>query len=248
MSGHSRWSTIKRKKGAADQKRGREFSKMIRVITQAARAGGGDPDQNATLRSVVDKAKSINMPTDTIARAIKRGTGEIEGANYEEITYEGYGPSGIALLIATLTDNRNRTTADVRHALNKYGGALGEAGCVQWMFSKKGVILVPSEGVDEEKIMEVGIEAGAEEVLEEGDFFKLLCSPSDLEPLKKALSGAGYTIDNAEVSMEAQTTIDVSDKAESVLRLIDALEDLDDVQDVYSNFDIPDSVMEKLDA
>ncbi len=246
MSGHSKWSTIKRKKGAADQKRGKEFSKLIKIITNAARAGGGDPDQNAALRTAVDKAKAINMPSDTLMRAIKRGTGEIEGAAYEEITYEGYGPAGIALLIETMTDNRNRTTAEVRHVLTKYGGSMGESGCVQWMFTKKGVVLVPKAGVDEEKIMEIGIDSGADEVTEEGDYFQLTCSPSSLPAVKKAVEDAGFAVESAEVSMEPQTTIDVSDKAESVLRLVNFLEELDDVQNVYSNFDIPDEIMEKL--
>ncbi len=246
MSGHSKWSTIKRKKGAADQKRGKEFSKLIKIITNAARAGGGDPDQNAALRTAVDKAKAINMPSDTLVRAIKRGTGEIEGAAYEEITYEGYGPAGIALLIETMTDNRNRTTAEVRHILTKYGGSMGESGCVQWMFTKKGVVLVPKTGVDEEKVMEIGIDSGADEVTEEGDYFQLTCSPSSLPAVKKAVDDAGFTVESAEVSMEPQTTIDVSDKAESVLRLVNFLEELDDVQNVYANFDIPDEIMEKL--
>ena len=248
MSGHSKWSTIKRKKGAADQKRGKEFSKLIRLITQAARSGGGDVNMNPTLRTAVDKAKSINMPADTLARAIKRGTGEIEGAQYEEIMYEGYGPGGIAILIETTTDNRNRTTADVRHALNKYGGSMGEAGCVQWMFSKKGVILIPKAGVDEEKLMEVAIDGGADEVNDAGDYFQIMCAPNDLNAVKKALEDAKFTIEDAEVSMEPQTTIDVTDKAETVLRLISMLEDVDDVENVYSNFDIPDEIMEKLNV
>ena len=246
MSGHSKWSTIKRKKGAADQKRGKEFSKLIRLITQAARAGGGDPNMNPTLRTAVDKAKAINMPADTLARAIKRGAGEIEGAAYEEIMYEGYGPGGIALLIETTTDNRNRTTADVRHALTKYGGSMGEAGCVHWMFTKKGVILIPKAGVDEEKLMETGIEAGADDVNDAGDYFQITCAPHDLNAVKKALEAAKFTIENAEVSMEPQTTIDVREKAETVLRLVSMLEEVDDVENVYSNFDIPDEIMEKL--
>ncbi len=248
MSGHNKWSTIKRKKGAADQKRGKEFSKLIRVITQAARAGGGDVNMNPALRTAVDKAKSINMPADTLSRAIKRGTGEIEGAAYEEITYEGYGPGGIALLIETMTDNRNRTTAEVRHVLTKYGGSMGEAGCVQWMFTKKGVMLIPKEGVDEEQLMEAGIEAGADEVADSGDYFQINCPPNDLNTVKKAIEDAGFKVEEAEVSMEPQTTVDVSEKAESVLRLISMLEDLDDTQNVYSNFDIPDEIMEKLNV
>jgi YebC/PmpR family DNA-binding regulatory protein len=246
MSGHSKWSTIKRKKGAADQKRGKEFSKLIKIITNSARAGGGDPNLNANLRTAVDKAKAINMPADTLARAIKRGTGELEGSTYDELMFEGYGPDGIALMIEAMTDNRNRTTAEVRHVLNKYGGSLGESGCVQWMFNKKGVILIPKAGVDEEKIMEIGIESGADEVSEEGDYFQITCPPNDLNAVKKAIEDAGYTVESAEISMEPQTTVDVSSKAESVLRLVNFLEELDDVQNVYSNFDIPDDIMEKL--
>lgn len=248
MSGHSKWSTIKRKKGAADQKRGREFSKLIRVITSSVRKNGADPEHNPILRAELDKAKAINMPADTINRAIKRGTGEAEGAAFDEITYEGYGPCGIAMLIETLTDNRNRSTAEVRHVLNKYGGSLGEAGCVQWMFSKKGIIAVPAAGIDEDNIMEIAIDAGAEDVSKEGDSFEITCLPGDLENLKKALADAGFAIESSEVSMEAQTTIDVSDKASSVLKLIDMLEELDDVQNVYSNFDISEEAMRKVNG
>ena len=246
MSGHSKWSTIKRKKGAADQKRGKEFSKLIKIITNAARAGGGDQNTNANLRTAVDKAKAINMPADTLARAIKRGTGELEGSVYEELMFEGYGPDGIALMIEAMTDNRNRTTAEVRHVLNKYGGSLGESGCVQWMFNKKGVVLVPKEGVDEEKIMEIGIEAGADDVSAEDDYFQITCPPNDLPAVKKAVEDAGFTVESAEVSMEPQTTVEVTTKAEGVIRLINFLEELDDVQNVFSNFDIPDEIMEKL--
>jgi YebC/PmpR family DNA-binding regulatory protein len=246
MSGHSKWSTIKRKKGAADQKRGREFSKLIRVITTSVRKGGSDPTNNSMLRGALDKARAINMPADTINRAVKRGVGEDGAAAYDEITYEGYGPGGIAIMIETLTDNRNRTTAEVRHALNKYGGSMGEAGCVQWMFTKKGVVLVPAEGVDEDAIMEIGLESGAEDVSKEGEFFSVTCPPNDLESLKKALEDTGFKIESAEVSMEPQTTVDVSDKAASVLKLMNMIEDLDDVQNVYSNFDIPEEIMAKL--
>jgi len=247
MSGHSKWSTIKRKKGAKDQKRGKEFSKLIKVIVSAAREGGGDPDSNSTLRTALDKAKSINMPQDTIQRAIKRGTGEIEGEQYEEMAYEGYGPGGIALLVEVLTDNKNRTTADVRHTMNKYGGSMGAAGCVQWMFEKTGLILVEAEGVDEDAIMEVGIEAGAEEVSEEGGYFRLTCQPQDFETLKKAVEDAGFNIEDASISMEPQTMVKIDKKqAETTLKLLDMLEDLDDVQNVYSNFDIPDEIMAQL--
>lgn len=188
------------------------------------------------------------MPSETITRAIKRGTGEIEGVTFEEVTYEGYGPSGIAIMIEALTDNRNRTTAEVRHMLTRYGGSLGESGCVQWMFTKKGIIVIPAAGVDEDKLMEASIDAGAEDVSNEGDSFEVSCQPNDLEPLKKALSEAGFTIESSEVSMEPSTTIDVSDKAAQVLKLIEMIEDLDDVQNVYSNLDISDEAMQKING
>lgn len=247
MSGHSKWSTIKRKKGAIDQKRGKEFSKLIKVMTAAAREGGGDPDNNMKLRTAIDKAKEINMPADTITRAIKRGTGEIEGAMYEEITYEGYGPGGVAVIVETLTDNKNRTTADVRHALSKYGGSLGTNGCVQWKFEKKGIITIPSAGIEEEKIMEVGIESGADEVTEEDGYFTVTCQPTEFETLKQALTGAGFTIEEANLSMEPQATMTVDRKnAAGVLKMMNLLDELDDVQNVYSDFDIPEEIMEEL--
>ncbi|HOO57424.1 MAG TPA: YebC/PmpR family DNA-binding transcriptional regulator [bacterium] len=248
MSGHNKWSTIKRKKGAADQKRGREFSKIIKVITLAARQGGGDPDQNATLRTAVDKAKAINMPADNIQRAIKKGTGELEGANYEEYVYEGYGPGGIAIIIETLSDNGNRTTAEVRHALNKYGGSMGASGCVQWMFDKKGIIMIPAEGLEEEQVMDAAIEAGADDVENQGDYFQVSTEPTELYNVKNALAEAGFNIESAELSMEPQTLVDVSSKADSVLRLLSVLEDLDDVQNIYSNFDISEEAMEKFNG
>jgi len=248
MSGHSKWSTIKRKKGAADQKRGKEFSKLIRVIVAAAREGGGDIESNGKLRTAIDKARSINMPKDTMTQAIKRGTGEIEGMQFEELNYEGYGPGGIALLIETVTDNRNRTTADIRHLLSKYGGSLGETGCVQWMFNKKGVIYVPAAGTDEDKLTEIGIEAGADDVAREDESFRVTCEPSDFETLKKALEAGGFKIEESEISMEPQTTIKLDRKqAESVLRLMGMIEENDDVENVYSNFDISDEIMAQLD-
>lgn len=247
MSGHSRWSTIKRKKGAADQKRGREFSKLIRVLTAAARQGGGDVNQNIRLRTAVDKAKSINMPTDTIQRAISRGSGEGEGVTLIDLTYEGYGPNGVALIVEAITENRNRTTAEVRHILSKYGGSLGESGCVMWMFNKKGVILVDKTGVDEDALMEVAIENGADEVNEDGGMFAITCAPAEFEELKRALAAANFKAESAELSMEPQTTVELDEKAaESLLKLMNALEDNEDVQNVYSNFNIPDELMEKL--
>lgn len=247
MSGHSKWSTIKRKKGAIDAKRGKEFSKLIKVMTAAAREGGGDPDNNMKLRTAIDKAKEINMPADTITRAIKRGTGEIEGAQFEEMTYEGYGPGGVAVIVETLSDNKNRTTADVRHALTKYGGSLGTTGCVQWKFEKKGIITIPSAGIDEEKIMEVAIESGADEVTEEDGYFTVTCQPQEFETLKDALGKAGFKIEESELSMEPQSTVTVDRKnAAGVLKMMNLLDELDDVQNVYSDFDIPEEIMEEL--
>lgn len=246
MSGHSKWSTIKRKKGAADQKRGREFSKLIRVIIAAVREGGDDVDKNARLRALADKARSINMPKDTLNGAIARGMGGVDGAVYYEITYEGYGPAGVALLIESLTDNKNRTAADVRHVLSKYGGSMGESGCVSWMFTKKGVVLVASEGVDGDALMEKALDSGAEDVVEDGEVFEITCAPGDVETIKKALEGE-YKVESAEVSMEAQTQVKLDEKAAGqVLKIVDLLEDLDDVQNVYSNFDIPEDIMEKV--
>lgn len=247
MSGHSRWSTIKRKKGAADAKRGREFSKLIKGLSAAARQGGGDPNQNMRLRTVVDKARSINMPADTIQRAIDRGTGGGDSANLAELTYEGYGPSGVALLVEAVTENKNRTAAEIRHLLSKNGGSLGESGCVMWMFNKKGVILVPREGVDEETLMEVAIENGADEVNDDQNVFTIICSPQTLEALRQAIEKANFKVESYEISMEPQTTVKLDEKAaESVLRLMNALEEHEDVQNVYSNFDISDEIMEKL--
>ena len=247
MSGHSKWSTIKRKKGAADQKRGREFSKIIKAITAAVREGGSDIDQNMRLRTLVDQAKSINMPQDTLKRAIQRGEGTLDGQQVVEKSYEGYGPQGVAVLIETLTDNTNRTTAEVRHILTKYGGSLGESGCVAWMFDKKGLIIVPTQGTDADALMDLAIEHGADDVEEENEFHVIMCAPEEFEGLRKAIEDAGIAIEEAKISMEPQTTVDVAEKnANSVMKIMNLLEEHDDVQNVYSNFDIPDEIMEKL--
>lgn len=249
MSGHSKWSTIKRKKGAADQKRGQEFSKLIKNISAAVREGGEDPDANTKLRGFVDKAKAINMPADTLKRAIARGSGTLDGMQVEEIAYEGYGPQGVAVLVDCLSDNRNRTTAEVRHILTKYGGSLGEGGCVAWMFDKRGMILVPREGVDADALMECAIENGAADVDDEDDqFFTITSEVADFDGLQKALEAAGFPLESAELTMIPQTTIEVDEKhAGSVIKIMNLLEELDDVQNVYSNFDISDEIMEKLD-
>jgi YebC/PmpR family DNA-binding regulatory protein len=249
MSGHSKWSTIKRKKGAADAKRGKLFTKIIKEIMVAARMGGGDINANPRLRSAVLAAKAENMPRDNIDRAIKKGAGELEGVNYEELTYEGYGPGGVAMIVEVLTDNKNRTVADVRHVFSKYNGSLGENGCVSWMFEKKGLIIVEKSGVDEDRLMEVALEAGALDVRDSGKEFEVTADPASFEGVKKALEDAGFKSNYAEVTMVAQSNIRLSGKeAEQMLKLMENLEDSDDVQKVYGNFDIAEEEMERLSA
>ena len=246
MSGHSKWSTIKRKKGAADAKRGRIFTRLIKEITVAARMGGGDPDGNPRLRSAVTTAKSENMPKDNIERAIKKGTGELEGAVYEEITYEGYGPGGVAVMVECMTDNKNRTVADIRHAFSKSGGNLGESGCVAWMFDKKGSILIDKSAIDEEELMDKALESGAEDVIEEENVFQVVTTPDDFETVREALQADGVEFIEAAVSLIPQNTVDITEEkpAKQLLRLLESLEDHDDVQSVSANFDIPDEIME----
>lgn len=247
MSGHNKWSTIKHKKGAADAKRGKLFTKLIREIAVAARMGGGDPNANPRLRSAITTARQNNMPGDTIDRAIKRGTGDLEGVEYEEVSYEGYGPGGAAVLVETLTDNRNRTVSEIRHLFSKYNGNMGEAGCVSWMFDKVGVVVVPKEGIDEEELMEKALEAGAEDVKDEGECFEVYASPNDLEDVAEALKGADVQVESAKALMVPQNTIKLEGRdAEVMLRLYELLEENDDVQHVWSNFDIDEELMEKL--
>ncbi|HFQ89802.1 MAG TPA: YebC/PmpR family DNA-binding transcriptional regulator [Desulfobulbus sp.] len=248
MSGHSKWSTIKRKKGANDAKRGKIFTKLIKEITIAARMGGGDPAGNPRLRSAITAAKAENMPKDNIARAIKKGTGDLDGAAYEEILYEGYGPGGVAVLVETMTDNKNRTVADVRHFFAKSGGNLGESGCVAWMFDKKGTILIDKESVDEEELMDIAIEAGAEDVVEEEATFQVLTAPEDFSEVVEILEKNNIRFLEAAIAMVPKNTVDVTEEktARSLLKLLENLEDHDDVQKVHANFDIPDSLMEEL--
>jgi YebC/PmpR family DNA-binding regulatory protein len=249
MSGHSKWSTIKRKKGAADAKRGKAFTKIIKEIMVAARFGGGDVNANPRLRAAVLAAKAENMPKDNIERAIKKGTGELEGVHYEDLTYEGYGPGGVAMLLEVLTDNKNRTVADVRHVFSKHNGNLGESGCVSWMFEKKGLILVDKGGVEEDRLMEIALDAGALDVNDTGKEFEVKTDPATFEDVKKALDDAGMKTSYAEVTMVPQTTVRLTGKeAEQMLKLMEGLEDSDDVQKVYANFDIPDEEMERLSA
>jgi YebC/PmpR family DNA-binding regulatory protein len=246
MSGHSKWATIKHKKGAADAKRGKLFAKLARQIEVAARAGGGDVDSNATLRTAVQKAKAAQMTNDAIDRAVKRGTGEAGGEAYEDVRYEGYAPGGVALLIDVLTDNRNRTGADIRSILTKQGGSMAEPGAVGWQFSRRGIVLVEGDGVDEDELMMVALEAGAEDVEPTGDAWQVMCDPSDTFDVKETLEAAGFTVMSADMPMVSDNLVPVTtvEEAKKVMRILEAIEDNDDVQDVYSNFDIPDDIME----
>ncbi|MBV8982675.1 MAG: YebC/PmpR family DNA-binding transcriptional regulator [Acidimicrobiia bacterium] len=249
MSGHSKWATIKHKKGAADKARGKLFAKLIRQLEVSAREGGGDIDANPTLRTMYEKARSASVPMDTITRAIKRGTGELEGVTYEAVSYEGYAPCGVAVYVEVLTDNRNRTGADVRNVFTKNGGSTAEPGAVSWQFHRKGVIILP-KSVSEDDLMLVAMEAGAEDLADQGDTWQLTSAPQDLHTLQTALQEAGIAFDSADLTMLPTTEVPLESEgdARKVLRLIDALEDHDDVQNVYSNFDIPDSVLQEVEA
>ena len=249
MSGHSKWATIKHKKGAADAKRGKLFAKLIKQVEVAARQGGGDPDANPTLRTMFQKARDNSVPLDTIERAVKRGTGELEGVNYETITYEGYAPGGIALLIECLTDNRNRTSGDVRSTLSKNGGSLAEPGAVSWQFERKGVILVPSS-VEEDEVMLVALDAGAEDIVDEGEMWRVTPPPSDLPQVREALDEAGIAVESADLAMLPTSTVEVTDvsQVKGLMKLMDLLDDLDDVQDVHGNMDVSDELMDEASA
>ncbi|MFH1277980.1 MAG: YebC/PmpR family DNA-binding transcriptional regulator [Candidatus Eisenbacteria bacterium] len=249
MSGHSKWSTIKRKKGKADAERGRIFTRLIREITVAARDGGGDPSANPRLRTAMDAAKQNNMPAANVDRAIKKGTGELPGVTYEEVVYEGYAASGVAMLIEAVTDNRNRTTAEVRHILTKFGGRMAEVGSVAWQFDQKGMIVVEKKGVAEDDLMMVALDAGANDVSDEGDSWEITTDPHDLHHVNEALKGAGITAESAELTRLPKTTVAL-DKATAgkVLRLVDMLEENDDVQQVSANFDISDKILEELSS
>lgn len=249
MSGHSKWSTIKRKKGALDAKRGKIFTKLIKEITIAARLGGGDPDGNPRLRTAIQTAKGANMPQENITRAIAKGTGDLEGVNYEECAYEGYGPNGVAILISVLTDNRNRTGAEIRHILTKNNGTMAEPNAVAWNFEKKGLFLVLQESVDEETLMELALEAGAEDFESTDDLFEIHTSPDAFETVREALEQSGIPTESAELAMLPKSTVKLEGKqAEQMLRLMEALEDNDDVQNVYANFDISEEQMAEASA
>jgi YebC/PmpR family DNA-binding regulatory protein len=248
MSGHSKWSTIKRKKGKADAERGKIFTRHIKEITIAAREGGGDPEANPRLRTAIAAAKGSNMPADNIKRAIMKGTGELPGVSYESVTYEGYGPGGVALFMEGLTDNRNRTVSEVRHILSKYGGNLGANGCVAWMFERKGFITVDAGKVDEETLLEIALEAGAEDLKTEGELYEITTPPEAVDDVRSAIEARGIAMETAEVTMIPKDTVKLSKESEasSMMKMYDLLEDHDDIQKVYANFDIPDELLEKL--
>ncbi|MHB8853828.1 MAG: YebC/PmpR family DNA-binding transcriptional regulator [Ignavibacteriaceae bacterium] len=244
MSGHSKWATTKRKKAAIDSKRGKAFTKIIKEITIAAREGGGDPVGNPRLRLAIDNAKAVNMPADNIDRAIKKATGELEGVSYVELTYEGYGPAGVAVIVEVATDNKNRTVAEVRHIFSKNGGSMGEGGSVAWMFEKKGVVTLPRQGKSEDDLMEIILDAGADDLQTEEDFFIIQTSIESFETVRKAVADKNLSIENASLQWIAKNTINVAgEDAEKVIKLIESMEDCDDVQNVFTNADIDDSAI-----
>lgn len=245
MSGHSKWATIKHRKGAADKARGKLFAKLIRQVEVAAREGGGDPDANPTLRTMYQKARDASVPLDTIERAIKRGTGELEGVTYEQVTYEGYAPGGVAVLVEVLTDNRNRTGAEIRSLFSKNGGSMAEPGAVAWQFERKGSILV-ARSADEEELMLAALDAGAQDIVDDGEAWRVTTAPGDLHAVRKAVEEAGMTVESAELTMVPSATVPLESLAvaKPVLRLVDALDDHDDVGGVYANFDVPDAILE----
>jgi len=249
MSGHSKWSTIKHKKAAKDAKRGKLFTKLIKEISVAAKLGGGDVNANPRLRTAVTTARANSLPADNIDRAIKKGTGELEGVTYEEVTYEGYGPGGAAVLVMAMTDNRNRTVSELRHLFGRFGGNMGESGSVAWMFSKKGILTVEKPGVDEERLIEVALEAGADDVADDDDAFTVATAPDAFEAVKEALDKAKIATVDASLSMVPSTTVSLTGtQAEQTLKMVEELEDHDDVQEVASNFDIPPEELERLSA
>jgi len=250
MSGHSKWAQIKHKKAKVDAQRGKIFTKVIREITVAAKLGGGDPEHNPRLRLAIEKAKDINMPWENIERAIKRGTGELEGVEYVETVFEGFGPEGVAFLVKVLTDNKNRTSGEIRHIFTKHGGHLGAPGSVAWQFEEKGIIYIDKDKVSEDAVLEIALDAGAEDVKDEGDTFAVYCNPKDFERVKNAFKEKGIEISEADITMIPQSTVKIEDEktAEKILRLMDALEENDDVQKVFANFDIPENVLQTIAA
>lgn len=248
MSGHSKWANIKYKKMKEDSKRGRLFTRITREIIVAAREGGGDIESNPRLRTAIAAAKAANMPKENIDRAIKRGTGELPGVTYEEVTYEGYGPGGVAVIVEAITDNRNRTVSEVRYIFSKHGGSLGETGCVSWIFDKKGVITINAQGLSEDDILMAALDAGAEDVKTEGDCYQVITAPEDFQRVKEALERESIPIESAEITLVPKNTVKVEGgQAERVLKLMDALESLDEVQKTYANFDIPEEILEAME-
>jgi len=246
MSGHSKWSTIKHKKAAADAKRGKVYTRVVKEIILAAKSGGGDPETNPRLRTAIATAKSVNMPRDNIERAVKRGTGEIEGAAFEEVTYEGYGHNGVGIVVDVMTDNKNRTVAELRHIFSKYGGNLAETGAVSWNFDQKGCFTVPQSGLDEDEFMMLALDAGAEDVQSEGDYFAIYTPPTEFHTVLDNIEKQGFTVENAELTRVPKNYINADEVAEKLLKLIDYLEELDDVNKVYANFELSDEVMARL--
>ncbi|MGH2270451.1 YebC/PmpR family DNA-binding transcriptional regulator [Anaerohalosphaeraceae bacterium U12dextr] len=248
MSGHSHWSTIKFKKAIIDSKRGKLWSKIARMIIVAAKAGGGDPAANLTLRYAIDKAKAANMPKDTIEKAIKKGTGELGGVSYEEVLYEGYAPGGVAVMLEGLTDNRNRTAPEIKKIFERRGGSLGASGCVGWMFSKKGIIGVKTSAISEDELMDIALSAGADDMQNTGELFEITCAPSAYEQIKKTLAEKKIAVEMAELSMIPQNRVEVTDPeiAQRILAMMDEFEDHDDIQEVYANFDIPEEILAKI--
>lgn len=248
MAGHSKWANIKHRKAAQDAKKGREFQKHVRAVMVAAREGGGDPAMNVRLKAAIDRAKAVNLPSDSIDKAVKKGTGDIEGARYEEVVYEGYGAGGVAVLVETLTDNKNRTASEIRHLFSKNGGSLGEAGCVSWLFERKGILFVQGEGLDEEELLMACLEGGAEDLSKSEGGFTVTADPSVLSEVREKLESSGYSVERAELDMipKTQVTLASRGEAEKILKFLDALEDQDDVQNVYANFDIADEMIEEI--
>lgn len=250
MAGHSHWAGIKHKKAIIDAKRGKLWSKIARTIIVAAKNGGGDPEANLPLRYAIDKAKSANMPKDTIEKAIKKGTGELGGVHYEEVLYEGYAPGGVAVLVEGLTDNRNRTAPEIKKIFERRGGSLGASGCVSWMFSKKGLITVPSSAIGEDELLELALSAGAEDLQNTGSLYEVTCPPASFDVLKKVLQGRNIPLASAEITMVPQNSVQVTDEetARKILGLMEDIEDHDDVQNVYANFDIPDNILARVES
>ena len=249
MAGHSKWANIKHRKAAQDAKKGVAYQRLTKNIISAAKSGGGDPNVNFQLKVAIDRAREGNVPVDNIERAIKRGSGNLEGVAYEDVTYEGYGPGGVAVMVETMTDNRNRTAPEMRTLFNKVGGAIGEMGCVAWNFERRGEITVTGKDIDEDELMSVAIEAGAEDVTESEDGFDIMCEPSSVTAVASAIKDAGYDVTEATVALEPKTTVQVKTKqeAEKLMAMIDRFEDHDDVQNVYSNFEIPDEILAELE-